>query len=130
MMPGQNAAACKTAASRKAPRSVSSDTLASFVVILPLCCAITRHASPVWLAFARVCRHIASEMSATIHRLDGSRSPSLAPMVQLVAGDLNLVNAVILARMQSEIPLFPALAGHLIAGGGEAVMAGARITEQ
>ena len=39
--------------------------------------------------------------------------------MQLVAGDLNLVNAVILSRMQSEIPLIPELAGHLIAGGGK-----------
>ena len=57
-------------------------------------------------------------MSATIHRL-ADRTPSLEPMVQLVAGDLNLVNAVILGRMQSEIPLIPELAGHLIAGGGK-----------
>ena len=40
-------------------------------------------------------------------------------MVQLVAGDLNAVNAVILDRMQSDIPLIPELAGHLIAGGGK-----------
>ncbi|MDX5983633.1 polyprenyl synthetase family protein [Sphingomonas echinoides] len=59
-------------------------------------------------------------MSATILRIDPSRAqPSLEPMVQLVAGDLNLVNAVILSRMQSEIPLIPELAGHLIAGGGK-----------
>jgi octaprenyl-diphosphate synthase len=39
--------------------------------------------------------------------------------MKLVAGDLNLVNAVILDRMQSDIPLIPELAGHLIAGGGK-----------
>ena len=59
------------------------------------------------------------DMSATIHRLDARPQPSLDSMVQLVAGDLNLVNAVILDRMQSEIPLIPELAGHLIAGGGK-----------
>jgi octaprenyl-diphosphate synthase len=32
---------------------------------------------------------------------------------------MNKVNAVILERMQSEIPLIPALAGHLISGGGK-----------
>ena len=37
----------------------------------------------------------------------------------LVADDMNSVNAVILDRMQSRIPLIPALAGHLIAGGGK-----------
>ncbi|MDO7842541.1 polyprenyl synthetase family protein [Sphingomonas immobilis] len=58
-------------------------------------------------------------MSATIHRLDPRPAPSLDAMVNLVSGDLNLVNAVILDRMQSEIPLIPTLAGHLIAGGGK-----------
>ena len=59
-------------------------------------------------------------MSATIHRLDPGRpAASLEPMVQLVTGDMNSVNAVILSRMQSQIPLIPELAGHLIAGGGK-----------
>ena len=40
-------------------------------------------------------------------------------MIQLVAADLNHVNAVILERMQSEVALIPELAGHLIAGGGK-----------
>jgi len=45
--------------------------------------------------------------------------PSLAPLLALTAGGMNAVNAIILDRMQSEIPLIPALAGHLIAGGGK-----------
>ena len=45
--------------------------------------------------------------------------PSLSPMLSLTAAGMNSVNAVILDRMQSEIPLIPALAGHLIAGGGK-----------
>ncbi|PXA98979.1 farnesyltranstransferase [Nostoc sp. 3335mG] len=57
-------------------------------------------------------------MSATIHRLT-SREPSLEPMISLVAPGMNAVNAVILDRMQSDIPLIPELAGHLIAGGGK-----------
>ncbi|RST32240.1 polyprenyl synthetase family protein [Sphingomonas ginkgonis] len=40
-------------------------------------------------------------------------------MLSLVATDLHAVNAVILDRMQSEVPLIPELAGHLIAGGGK-----------
>jgi octaprenyl-diphosphate synthase len=40
-------------------------------------------------------------------------------MTNLVAADLNHVNQVILARMQSDIALIPELAGHLIAGGGK-----------
>ncbi len=58
-------------------------------------------------------------MTATIHRIDPRPVPSLDPMVALVAMDMNLVNAVILDRMQSQIPLIPELAGHLIAGGGK-----------
>ena len=58
-------------------------------------------------------------MTATIHSIRPDRTPSLDAMVALVAADLNAVNAVILDRMQSEIPLIPELAGHLIAGGGK-----------
>lgn len=45
--------------------------------------------------------------------------PSLDPMLALTASGMNAVNSVILDRMQSEIPLIPRLAGHLIAGGGK-----------
>jgi octaprenyl-diphosphate synthase len=58
-------------------------------------------------------------MSATVHQLGPPRTPSLEPLLQLVAGDLNHVNSVILERMQSEVTLIPELAGHLIAGGGK-----------
>ncbi|OQW44785.1 MAG: farnesyltranstransferase [Proteobacteria bacterium SG_bin5] len=58
-------------------------------------------------------------MTATVHRLETRGQPSLDPMIALVAVDMNLVNAVILDRMQSQIPLIPELAGHLIAGGGK-----------
>ncbi len=47
------------------------------------------------------------------------QEPSLQPMLSLTAPGMNSVNAVILERMQSEIPLIPALAGHLISGGGK-----------
>jgi len=72
------------------------------------------------LPSASLSARAAAKMSATIHRLDPTRpQPSLEPMMQLVASDMNLVNAVILDRMQSDIPLIPELAGHLIAGGGK-----------
>ena len=58
-------------------------------------------------------------MSANVHPIGAARTPSLEPMIQLVAADLNHVNAVILERMQSEVALIPELAGHLIAGGGK-----------
>lgn len=47
------------------------------------------------------------------------KEPSLAPILSLTATAMNAVNTVILDRMQSEIPLIPALAGHLISGGGK-----------
>ncbi len=59
-------------------------------------------------------------MSADVIPLKPRASePSLAPIMALTAAGMNAVNAVILDRMQSEIPLIPALAGHLIAGGGK-----------
>jgi octaprenyl-diphosphate synthase len=59
-------------------------------------------------------------MTATVHPLrPDAAAPSLDPLVSLIAADMNQVNAVILARMQSEVPLIPELAGHLIAGGGK-----------
>ena len=58
-------------------------------------------------------------MSATVHPIGAARVASLEPIIQLVAADLNHVNAVILDRMQSEVALIPELAGHLIAGGGK-----------
>ncbi|WP_067734756.1 polyprenyl synthetase family protein [Novosphingobium naphthalenivorans] len=59
-------------------------------------------------------------MSADVITLRSRRSqPSLAPMLALTAAGMNSVNSVILDRMQSEIPLIPALAGHLISGGGK-----------
>ncbi len=58
-------------------------------------------------------------MTATITPIRRTGAPSLDPMMALVAADMNQVNSVILARMQSEIPLIPELAGHLIAGGGK-----------
>jgi octaprenyl-diphosphate synthase len=58
-------------------------------------------------------------VSATILPLTTQRSPSLDPLMALVASDMNGVNAVILERMQSKVALIPELAGHLIAGGGK-----------
>ncbi len=58
-------------------------------------------------------------MTASIHRIGRETAPSLETMIALVAEDMNSVNAVILDRMQSRIPLIPELAGHLIASGGK-----------
>ncbi len=58
-------------------------------------------------------------MSAAVIPFARAGQPSLDPLMALVAGGMNSVNAVILDRMQSRIPLIPALAGHLIAGGGK-----------
>ena len=64
------------------------------------------------------------QMTATIHPLREAAPPagpvpSLEPMLALVSAGMNQVNQVILERMQSEVPLIPELAGHLIAGGGK-----------
>ena len=54
-----------------------------------------------------------------LQRSDSASRPTLAPILSLTATAMNSVNRVILDRMQSEIPLIPALAGHLISGGGK-----------
>lgn len=58
-------------------------------------------------------------MTAIIQHKQDEHQPSLEPMMRLVEPGMKAVNAVILERMQSEIPLIPELAGHLIAGGGK-----------
>ena len=74
-------------------------------------------------------------MSADVIPLKSrAREPSLGPIMTLTASGMNAVNAVILDRMQSEIPLIPMLAGHLIAGGGKRMrpmltLAGAALCE-
>ena len=60
-----------------------------------------------------------SDNVVPLHRAEASREPSLSPILGLTANAMNAVNAVILEKMQSEIPLIPALAGHLISGGGK-----------
>lgn len=57
---------------------------------------------------------------------------SLDPLTGLLAGDMKAVNAMILGRLASDVPLIPELAGHLIAAGGKRIrpmmtLAGARI---
>jgi octaprenyl-diphosphate synthase len=58
-------------------------------------------------------------VTAVVHPLHDKAEPSLEPLMQIVADDMNGVNAVILERMQSKVALIPELAGHLIAGGGK-----------
>ena len=54
-----------------------------------------------------------------ISRASGAPNASIDAMLSLTAPGMNAVNTVILDRMQSEIPLIPSLAGHLISGGGK-----------
>lgn len=64
--------------------------------------------------------HVGRDMTSNVVSLRArGAEPSLAPMLTLTAAGMNSVNGVILERMQSEIPLIPALAGHLISGGGK-----------
>ncbi len=50
-----------------------------------------------------------------------SASPSLDGLRALVAPELAEVNAEIIRRMQSDVPLIPQLASHLIASGGKRI---------
>ncbi|WP_265561709.1 polyprenyl synthetase family protein [Sphingomicrobium arenosum] len=58
-------------------------------------------------------------MTGNVTPIRSHATPSLDPMIALVAEDMNAVNATILDRMQSKVALIPELAGHLIAGGGK-----------
>jgi octaprenyl-diphosphate synthase len=59
-------------------------------------------------------------MPVVVSLEDGrKRKPSLDALGSLVAADLRRVNEIILARMQSKVPLIPELAGHIIAAGGK-----------
>lgn len=57
---------------------------------------------------------------------------SLDPLANLLVDDMKAVNAMILQRLASDVPLIPELAGHLIAAGGKRIrpmmtLAGAHI---
>ncbi len=59
-------------------------------------------------------------MPVVVNLEDGrKRKPSLDALGSLVAQDLKRVNEIIIARMQSKVPLIPELAGHIIAAGGK-----------
>ena len=62
---------------------------------------------------------------AVIVPLDSERrsvaKPTLDAINNLVAGDLKEVNALIMRRMESEVPLIPQIAGHIVAGGGKRI---------
>ena len=45
--------------------------------------------------------------------------PSLQPLVDMLADQMQEVNSTIIARMDSEVPLIAELGGHLIAAGGK-----------
>ena len=44
---------------------------------------------------------------------------SLDPLTRFLRADLDLVNHLIVERMQSPVTLIPQLAGHIVAGGGK-----------
>jgi len=46
-------------------------------------------------------------------------APGLDRVQALVSGDLERVNQAILSRMDSDVPLIPKLAGHIVAAGGK-----------
>jgi octaprenyl-diphosphate synthase len=59
-------------------------------------------------------------MPVVVSLEDGrKRRPSLDALGALVAADLRRVNEIILARMQSKVPMIPEVAGHIIAAGGK-----------
>ena len=83
-------------------------------------------------------RHIAKTIEQKVLQMNKAptiahdNAPSLTPLVTLLADDMEQVNAQIVARMASDVPLVPELSGHLIAAGGKRLrplltLAGARL---
>ena len=58
-------------------------------------------------------------MSAATAVPTASDTPSITPLIDLLSAEMARVNATILERMDSKVPLVPQLAGHLIASGGK-----------
>lgn len=56
---------------------------------------------------------------AAVDRVHADLRPSLEPLSQLLASDLERVNRLIVERMQSSVALIPQLAGHIVASGGK-----------
>ena len=56
---------------------------------------------------------------AVIVPFESPREPSIDPLVDLVAADMERVNAAILARTGSEVTMIPEVANHLINSGGK-----------
>ena len=56
---------------------------------------------------------------AVVVPFESPASPSIDPLVDLVAADMDRVNAAILARTGSEVAMIPEVANHLINSGGK-----------
>ncbi len=56
---------------------------------------------------------------AVVIPFESPREPSIDPLVDLVAADMQRVNAVILSRTGSEVAMIPEVANHLISSGGK-----------
>ena len=52
-------------------------------------------------------------------RSKAPRKPSIEPLVELVAADMERVNATIISRTGSEVTMIPEVANHLINSGGK-----------
>ena len=56
---------------------------------------------------------------AVIVPFESPSAPSIAPLIELVAPDMERVNTTILSRTGSEVTMIPEVANHLIASGGK-----------
>src|SRR4029077_5011358 len=56
---------------------------------------------------------------AVIVPFESAREPSIDPLVDLVAADMERVNTTIVSRTGSEVTMIPEVANHLISSGGK-----------
>lgn len=66
-------------------------------------------------------KHKSKAMTLTKRKSGESTPNPLDTLLSKLSGDMMAVNALILDKMQSDIPLIPELAGHLIAAGGKRI---------
>src|SRR5271165_7292798 len=58
-------------------------------------------------------------LGAGFDQVEAVHKPSLDPLSQLLSGELERVNRLIVQRMQSPVSLIPQLAGYIVASGGK-----------
>jgi octaprenyl-diphosphate synthase len=72
-----------------------------------------------WATARPGCKQREKRVAVEVDRMGAHNKASLDPLARFLKADLELVNHLIIERMQSPVALIPQLAGHIVAGGGK-----------